>query len=77
MEKEIKDLTLQRDIAQTQVKEMQQMLGDDASLLMQVHMLPRLLICVYVFTLSMLKALCTTGWFWKLPKSACAEITRL
>ncbi|XP_009772334.1 kinesin-like protein KIN-7E [Nicotiana sylvestris] len=36
MEKEIKDLTLQRDIAQTQVKEMQQMLGDDASLLMQV-----------------------------------------
>lgn len=56
MEKEIKDLTLQRDIAQTQVKEMQQMLGDDASLLMQVHMLLRLLVCIYVFTLSMLKA---------------------
>ncbi|KAH0718415.1 kinesin-like protein NACK1 [Solanum tuberosum] len=36
MEKEIKDLTMQRDIAQTQVRDMRQLLGDDAGLLMQV-----------------------------------------
>ncbi|XP_060193472.1 kinesin-like protein KIN-7G [Lycium barbarum] len=36
MEKEMKDLTMQRDIAQTQVRDMRQLLGDDTSLLMQV-----------------------------------------
>ncbi|CAN4078777.1 unnamed protein product [Withania somnifera] len=36
MGEEIKDLTMQRDIAQTQVRDMRQLLGDDASLLMQV-----------------------------------------
>ncbi|XP_055804074.1 kinesin-like protein KIN-7F [Solanum dulcamara] len=36
MEKEIKDLTMQRDIAQTQVRDMRQLLGDDTGLLMQV-----------------------------------------
>ncbi|KAJ8567597.1 hypothetical protein K7X08_019805 [Anisodus acutangulus] len=36
MEKEIKDLTKQRDIAQTQVRDMRQLLEDDAGLLMQV-----------------------------------------
>ncbi|KAJ8545762.1 hypothetical protein K7X08_018345 [Anisodus acutangulus] len=35
MEKEINDLTMQRDIAQTQVREMRQLLGDDTSLMMQ------------------------------------------
>lgn len=36
MGKEIKDLTMQRDIAQTQVRDMRQLLGDDSNLLMQV-----------------------------------------
>ncbi|MCD9641982.1 hypothetical protein HAX54_028545 [Datura stramonium] len=36
MEKEIKDLTMQRDIAQTQVRDLRQLLGDDTGLLMQV-----------------------------------------
>ncbi|XP_059293089.1 kinesin-like protein KIN-7G [Lycium ferocissimum] len=36
MEKEMKDLTMQRDIAQTQVRDMRQLLGDDTSLLLQV-----------------------------------------
>ncbi|CAN4083399.1 unnamed protein product [Withania somnifera] len=36
MGKEIRDLTMQRDIAQTQVRDMRQLLGDNASLLMQV-----------------------------------------
>lgn len=49
MENEIKDLTMQRDIAQTQVRDMRQLLGDDAGLLMQVYMLLRLLFSVYIF----------------------------